>query len=113
MGLGKTLITISFIEVFLRYTGAKSVLCIVPINTIQNWLNEFNHWLPEDGQQKLDNDTIINYRRPFKVYMINDFAKTVKQRSDIICNFLKHLLPESMLNLSLFSTIFFIIRFPF
>lgn len=46
MGLGKTLQTIAFIEVFLRGTGAKHVLCIVPVNTIQNWMSEFEMWLP-------------------------------------------------------------------
>lgn len=85
MGLGKTLISISFIETFLRCSSTnRCVLCIVPINTIQNWVNEFNYWLPEDGQQKLDNDTIINYKRPFKLYLINDFSKTAKSRADII-----------------------------
>ena len=84
MGLGKTFQIITFVEVFLRCTECKRVLCIVPINTIQNWMSEFNNWLPEDGQQKLDNDTIINYKRPFKVYLINDLAKTIKQRTDII-----------------------------
>jgi SNF2 family DNA or RNA helicase len=84
MGLGKTLQIVSFVEIFLRCTCAKRVLCIVPINTIQNWLNEFNYWLPENGQQKLDNDTIINYGRPFKVHLINDFSKTHKQRAEII-----------------------------
>nr|QNH68104.1 RAD54L2 [Brachionus koreanus] len=86
MGLGKTFQIITFIEVFLRCPGARKVLCIVPINTIQNWMNEFNSWLPEDGQQRLDNDTIINYKRPFKVFLINDTAKTLKQRTDIILN---------------------------
>jgi len=85
MGLGKTLQVISFIEVFLRCTQSKRVLCIVPINTIQNWQSEFNNWLPENGQQKLDNDTIINYQRPFKVYMINDYSRTLKQRTEVIC----------------------------
>jgi RAD54-like protein 2 len=46
MGLGKTLQTIAFTEVFLRVTGAKHVLCIVPVNTLQNWLSEFDQWLP-------------------------------------------------------------------
>jgi SNF2 family DNA or RNA helicase len=84
MGLGKTLQIVSFVEIFLRCTVSKRVLCIVPINTIQNWLHEFNYWLPENGQQKLDVDTIINYRRPFKVHLINDFSKTHKQRAEII-----------------------------
>lgn len=85
MGLGKTFQTISFIEIFLRCTESSRVLCIVPINTIQNWMNEFNFWLPEDGQQTLDQDTIINYRRPFKVFLINDFLKNFKQRAEVIC----------------------------
>lgn len=46
MGLGKTLQVVSFIDVFLRHTGAKSVLVIVPVNTLQNWVSEFNMWLP-------------------------------------------------------------------
>ncbi len=85
MGLGKTFQVISFIEVFLRGTCGQRVLCIVPINTIQNWQSEFNNWLPENGQQRLDQDTVVNYQRPFKVFMINDFAKTLKQRTEIIC----------------------------
>ncbi|ODM94889.1 Helicase ARIP4 [Orchesella cincta] len=45
MGLGKTLQTVAFCDVLLRTVG-KTVLIIVPINTIQNWLNEFNRYLP-------------------------------------------------------------------
>ena len=37
---------VSFIDLLLTHTVARSVLCIVPINTIQNWLAEFNYWLP-------------------------------------------------------------------
>lgn len=46
MGLGKTLQVASFCDVFFRCTTAKTVLCIMPINTLQNWLAEFNMWLP-------------------------------------------------------------------
>ena len=56
---GKTMQIVSFIDVFMRLhttavgtatpISAKArVLCIVPINTIQNWLAEFNHWLPSE-----------------------------------------------------------------
>ena len=48
MGLGKTMQVISFIDIFLSHTNASSVLCIVPINTLQNWMSEFNHWLPAE-----------------------------------------------------------------
>jgi RAD54-like protein 2 len=42
---------VSFVDVFLGNTEAKKVLCIVPINTIQNWLAEFNYWLPAKVSQ--------------------------------------------------------------
>lgn len=38
MGLGKTLQVISFIDVLLRYTGAKTVLAIVPVSVCQHLL---------------------------------------------------------------------------
>ncbi|PIK57981.1 hypothetical protein BSL78_05126 [Apostichopus japonicus] len=49
MGLGKTLQVICFTDIFLRYTTARSVLIIVPINTLQNWIAEFDMWLPREG----------------------------------------------------------------
>ncbi|CAG7717479.1 unnamed protein product, partial [Allacma fusca] len=48
MGLGKTIQAVSFCDIFLRHTHSKTVLIIVPINTIQNWLNEFDFWVPPD-----------------------------------------------------------------
>ena len=36
MGLGKTIQICSFSDVFLSTTEARHILCIVPINTIQN-----------------------------------------------------------------------------
>jgi len=47
MGLGKTIQTISFIHIFLKFTNSKKVLVILPINTLQNWLIEFDMWVPE------------------------------------------------------------------
>lgn len=43
---------VSFCDVFLRAGASKTILVIVPINTIQNWLNEFNVWLPPKGSQE-------------------------------------------------------------
>ena len=35
MGLGKTIQLVAFIDIFLRYTGARHVMVIVPVNTLQ------------------------------------------------------------------------------
>ena len=48
MGLGKTIQAAAFCEIFIRCTTARTVLVIVPINTIQNWSHEFNFWLPTE-----------------------------------------------------------------
>lgn len=37
---------VGFTDVFMKHTCAKTVLIIVPINTLQNWINEFDMWLP-------------------------------------------------------------------
>jgi len=49
----------------------------VPINTIQNWLNEFNRWCP------LDNPN-IEYKRLFQLYILNDTSKKLTQRTKIV-----------------------------
>lgn len=41
MGLGKTLQIVCFCDIFLRHTNSKTVLCIMPINTLQNWVIVF------------------------------------------------------------------------
>ncbi|CAG2162948.1 unnamed protein product, partial [Oppiella nova] len=51
MGLGKTFQVIAFTDVFLKAFEAKrhrykQVLCVVPINTLQNWVSEFENWSP-------------------------------------------------------------------
>jgi len=63
----------------LRHTTAKSVLIVVPINTIQNWVSEFNRWCP------LDNPN-IEYKRPYQLYILNEASKKFAQRAKILQN---------------------------
>lgn len=98
MGLGKTLQVITFIDVFLHYTHFKHVLCVVPINTIQNWVAEFNMWLPQATEialsaPSLSNSTTNSHNdqssetlkpRNFHVFILNDSAKTLMSRVEII-----------------------------
>ncbi|XP_053207222.1 helicase ARIP4-like isoform X2 [Panonychus citri] len=80
MGLGKTLQLISFIDIYLTHTQSKHVLCIVPINTLQNWMSEFDMWLPSKKVSafKLDSDA-IKFRQ-FDVFMLNE-CKTLTSRA--------------------------------
>ncbi|XP_069101475.1 helicase ARIP4-like [Argopecten irradians] len=73
MGLGKTIQMISFIDVFLRHTQLKSVLLIVPINTLQNWVAEFNIWLPTHAVVGDDPNFIP---RAFEIYLLNDILNS-------------------------------------
>ena len=66
-----------------RSPGAH-VLCIVPINTIQNWLAEFNHWLPERGRGSSLSDSGTVTPRSFDVFLLNDALKNLEQRSRVI-----------------------------
>lgn len=80
MGLGKTFQVCTFSEVFLRNTNGKTVLIIVPINTIQNWLAEFNHWLPaERGPEETPLDPSIQ-PRGFTLHVLNDTTKDFNSR---------------------------------
>ncbi|CAF0812565.1 unnamed protein product [Adineta ricciae] len=79
MGCGKTLQVITFIDIFLRHTTAKSILVVVPINTIQNWANEFNRWCPID-------DPNVGYTRPYQLYILNETSKKFVQRAKIVQN---------------------------
>ncbi|XP_064542728.1 helicase ARIP4 isoform X1 [Drosophila montana] len=80
MGLGKTLQVVSFCDIFLRHTSAKTVLCVMPINTLQNWLSEFNMWIP---RQSAD----LNVRpRNFEIFVLNDQQKNLSARAKVILN---------------------------
>uniref|UniRef100_A0A336LHX0 CSON014418 protein n=1 Tax=Culicoides sonorensis TaxID=179676 RepID=A0A336LHX0_CULSO len=86
MGLGKTLQVVSFCDIFLRHTSSKTVLIIMPINTLQNWLHEFNMWLPAT----VDEDQKDKIRpREFKVFILNDNHKTLAARSEVVLQWAK------------------------
>ncbi|KAJ8370827.1 hypothetical protein SKAU_G00108550 [Synaphobranchus kaupii] len=84
MGLGKTLQVISFIDILLRHTEAHTVLAIVPVNTLQNWLAEFNLWLPPQEALPQDNDPDAFTPRAFKVLILNDEHKTTAARAKVV-----------------------------
>uniref|UniRef100_A0A8C5CXE3 Uncharacterized protein n=1 Tax=Gadus morhua TaxID=8049 RepID=A0A8C5CXE3_GADMO len=84
MGLGKTLQVISFIDVLLRHTPAHTVLAIVPVNTLQNWLSEFNMWVPPPEALPPDSDPSLLTPRAFKVHILNDEHKTMAARAKVV-----------------------------
>ncbi|XP_053536183.1 helicase ARIP4 isoform X4 [Ictalurus punctatus] len=84
MGLGKTLQVISFIDILLRHTGAHTVLAIVPVNTLHNWLAEFNLWVPPAEALPPDNDPGHITPRNFKVHILNDEHKTTSSRAKVV-----------------------------
>ncbi|XP_068613976.1 helicase ARIP4-like [Brachionichthys hirsutus] len=79
MGLGKTLQVISFIDVLFRHTRTHTVLAIVPVNTLQNWLSEFNMWVPSP-----DSDRGPVMPRAFKVHILNDEHKNTASRVKVV-----------------------------
>lgn len=83
MGLGKTLQIVSFSDIFLRYTSARTILCIMPINTIQNWLAEFNMWLPKESSAE---DVRC---RDFDLFIVNESLKNINARSKVILDWQK------------------------
>ncbi|CAH0749771.1 unnamed protein product [Diatraea saccharalis] len=84
MGLGKTLQIVCFCDIFLRHTQSKTVLCIMPINTLQNWVAEFNMWLPLDAT----NSPLAAHGevrpRHFQIYVLNDSHKTLQMRAKVV-----------------------------
>jgi len=85
MGLGKTIQMIGFTDIFLRYTEAKSVLVIVPINTLANWMAEFNMWVPDkETCEKYNIPEEDSPPRPYKVYLLNDNYKNTPARAKVV-----------------------------
>uniref|UniRef100_H3CKL3 RAD54 like 2 n=1 Tax=Tetraodon nigroviridis TaxID=99883 RepID=H3CKL3_TETNG len=84
MGLGKTLQVISFIDVLFRHTQAHTVLAIVPVNTLQNWLSEFNMWVPAPEALRPDTAAGPITPRTFKVHILNDEHKNTASRAKVV-----------------------------
>ncbi|XP_029011626.1 helicase ARIP4-like isoform X2 [Betta splendens] len=84
MGLGKTLQVISFIDALFRHTQAHTVLAIVPVNTLQNWLSEFNTWVPPPEALPPDTDPALVTPRTFKVHILNDEHKNTTTRAKVV-----------------------------
>ncbi|XP_072223994.1 helicase ARIP4-like isoform X2 [Leuresthes tenuis] len=84
MGLGKTLQVISFIDVLFRHTQAHTVLAIVPVNTLQNWLSEFNMWVPPLEALPPDTDPALVTPRTFRVHILNDEHKNTATRARVV-----------------------------
>ncbi|XP_029362258.1 helicase ARIP4-like isoform X3 [Echeneis naucrates] len=84
MGLGKTLQVISFIDVLFRHTQAHTVLAIVPVNTLQNWLSEFNSWVPPPEALPPDTNPGLVTPRTFKVHILNDEHKNTATRAKVV-----------------------------
>ncbi|KAJ1527125.1 hypothetical protein ONE63_008659 [Megalurothrips usitatus] len=84
MGLGKTLQVITFCDIFLRHTPAKTVMCIMPINTLQNWLAEFNMWMPDDPLATPLAAQGEVRPRTFNIHVLNDSHKTLKARAKVV-----------------------------
>lgn len=90
MGLGKTIQVISFVDVLLRHTTARKVLCITPINTIQNWLAEFDKWVPAPSavpQNLVDSGQVRP--RSYHVYLLNDIYRSTPARAELILDWHK------------------------
>ncbi|XP_030764140.1 uncharacterized protein LOC115888533 [Sitophilus oryzae] len=86
MGLGKTLQIVTFSDIFLRYTPAKTILCIMPINTLQNWMAEYNMWIPlEEAAPNSPLNAHGEVRpRNFNIHVLNDIHKTLIARHKVI-----------------------------
>ncbi|XP_045511992.1 helicase ARIP4 [Pieris brassicae] len=84
MGLGKTLQIVCFCDIFLRHTSSKTVLCIMPINTLQNWVAEFNMWLPVDAATSPLAAHGEVRSRNFPIYVLNDSHKTLQMRAKVV-----------------------------
>lgn len=74
---------ISLIDVFLKHTGCRTALAIVPVNTLQNWVAEFDMWVPSVTEAPAEEVQT----RQYEVFILNDLSKTTASRAHIISKY--------------------------
>ena len=90
MGLGKTLQVISFIELMFRCTPTRHVLCVVPVNTLQNWISEFDRWIPTPQQIQANTSQAETTPRSFKLCVLSEVARTLDARLHVCYKYALH-----------------------
>ena len=56
----------------------------MPINTLQNWICEFDHWVPARARDSALSRTGDVRPRNFGIYVLNDTLKSLDQRAKVI-----------------------------
>uniref|UniRef100_A0A8C7NEH0 DNA helicase n=1 Tax=Oncorhynchus mykiss TaxID=8022 RepID=A0A8C7NEH0_ONCMY len=71
MGLGKTLQVVTFLHTMLqsRCLNFRTALVVCPLNTILNWVNEFDKWQVNMGADKVKVTELATLKRPQERYI--------------------------------------------
>lgn len=75
MGLGKTVQVVALCDLVLKHTKNFRILCVVPVNTLDNWKSEFNNWLPRYVEMS---------KSKFGIRIVNEKSKTKVERPKVI-----------------------------
>ncbi|XP_069683035.1 transcriptional regulator ATRX-like isoform X2 [Periplaneta americana] len=77
MGLGKTFQVVTLVHTLLNHkeTKVKTVLVVCPLSTVLNWVNEFNMWLKEIGEQ-VNVFELSKYKQNYeRMYQLKDWQE--------------------------------------
>uniref|UniRef100_A0A673ZFH2 DNA helicase n=1 Tax=Salmo trutta TaxID=8032 RepID=A0A673ZFH2_SALTR len=71
MGLGKTLQVVTFLHTMLqsKCMNFRTALVVCPLNTILNWVNEFEKWQVDMGADKVKVTELATLKRPQERYI--------------------------------------------